>query len=55
MDFGCVMPEYVYRMRGGAVAIKEITEALNYAKRNCFMSVKGLLSWLWQFCSYLFW
>lgn len=24
MDFGCVTPEYVYRMWGGTVAIEEI-------------------------------
>ena len=28
MDFGCVTPEYVYRMWGGSVAIEEITEAM---------------------------
>lgn len=28
MDFGCVSPEYVYRMWGGVVAIEEIAEAL---------------------------
>ena len=28
MDFGCVTPEYVYRMWGGSVAIEEIAEAL---------------------------
>ena len=28
MDFGCVTPEYVYRMWGGAVALEEISEAL---------------------------
>ena len=25
MDFGCVTPEYVYRMWGGSVAIDDIT------------------------------
>lgn len=29
MDFGCVTPEYVYRMWGGKVALEEIKEALD--------------------------
>lgn len=28
MDFGCVTPEYVYRMWGGNVAIEEIAKAM---------------------------
>ena len=28
MDFGCITPEYVYRMWGGAVPLSEIKEAL---------------------------
>ena len=28
MDFGCVTPEYGYRMWGGSVAIEEIANAL---------------------------
>lgn len=28
MDFGCVTPEYVYRMWGGAVAIEKIENGL---------------------------
>lgn len=28
MDFGCVTPEYVYRMWGGTVAIEEIANAM---------------------------
>jgi hypothetical protein len=28
MDFGCITPEYVYRMWGGAVPIEEIADAL---------------------------
>ena len=28
MDFGCVTPEYVYRMWGGSVAIEEIANAM---------------------------
>jgi hypothetical protein len=34
MDMGCVSPEYVHRMWGGAVAIDEIENALNYLKTN---------------------
>ena len=34
MDFGCVNPQYVYRMFGGSVSIDEITNALNYLKAN---------------------
>ena len=28
IDFGCVTPEYVYRMWGGSVAIEEIASAM---------------------------
>lgn len=28
MDFGCVTPEYVYRMWGGTVPMVEIEEAM---------------------------
>ena len=28
MDFGCVTPEYVYRMWGGSVRLEEIEEAM---------------------------
>ena len=34
MDFGCITPEYVYRMWGGTVAIEEIEEALKVCKRE---------------------
>ena len=30
MDFGCVTPEYVYRMWGGAVNLNDIIELLLY-------------------------
>lgn len=30
MDFGCVTPEYVYRMWGGQVPLKEIEQALKF-------------------------
>jgi hypothetical protein len=32
MDFGCVTPQYVYRMWGGQVAIEGIEEALKVCK-----------------------
>lgn len=28
MDFGCITPEYVYRMWGGTVTLEEIEEAM---------------------------
>jgi len=28
MDFGCITPEYVYRMWGGEVTMEEIEEAM---------------------------
>lgn len=33
MDFGCVTPLYVYRMWGGAVAIKDIATAMSDVRR----------------------
>lgn len=33
MDFGCVTPEYVYRMWGGSVAIEEIANAMSDVRR----------------------
>ena len=33
MDFGCVTPEYVYRMWGGTVALEEIEKALAELKK----------------------
>ena len=30
MDFGCVTPEYVYRMWGGKVPLNEIEQALRF-------------------------
>lgn len=30
MDFGCITPEYVYRMWGGTVPLNEIEEALKF-------------------------
>lgn len=33
MDFGCVTPEYVYRMWGGAVAIEDIATEMEDVRR----------------------
>jgi hypothetical protein len=33
MDFGCITPEYVYRMWGGAVAIEDIATAMEDVRR----------------------
>ena len=32
MDFGCITPEYVYRMWGGAVSLEEIEAAMKVVK-----------------------
>ena len=34
MDFGCVTPEYVYRMWGGTIALNEIEIALSEIKNE---------------------
>ena len=34
MDFGCITPEYVYRMWGGTVALSDIEAALNVYKKE---------------------
>ncbi len=34
MDFGCVTAEYVYRMWGGDVSIKEISDALRVCREE---------------------
>lgn len=33
MDFGCITPEYVYRMWGGSVKLEEIEEAMVELKK----------------------
>ena len=33
MDFGCITPDYVYRMWGGAVALDEIVVAMLEVRR----------------------
>ena len=37
MDFGCVTPEYVYRMWGGSVAIEDITQGLTELRKQGFL------------------
>jgi hypothetical protein len=34
MDFGCITPEYVYRMWGGAVPLNEIEAAMDDKRRS---------------------
>ena len=34
MDFGCVTPEYVYRMWGGEVSLEEIAEAIRIIRNR---------------------
>lgn len=34
MDFGCITPQYVYRMWGGKVPLEEIEEAMRYIKNG---------------------
>lgn len=34
MDFGCVTPQYVYRMWGGTVALEDIETAMNIVKKD---------------------
>lgn len=33
MDFGCITPQYVYKMWGGAVAIEDIATAMEEVRR----------------------
>jgi len=34
MDFGCVTPEYVYRMWGGSIALEDIETAMAEIKEE---------------------
>lgn len=34
MDYGCITPQYVYRMWGGAVSIEEISKSLIKIKED---------------------
>lgn len=35
MDFGCVTPQYVYRIWGGSVALEDIEARLKEIKNGC--------------------
>lgn len=35
MDYGCVSPQYVYRMWGGTVALEDIEVGLKEIKNGC--------------------
>ena len=35
MDFGCVTPQYVYRMWGGTVSLEEIEKGFKAIKNGC--------------------
>lgn len=35
MDFGCVTPQYVYRMWGGTIALEDIETGLKELKNAC--------------------
>ena len=35
MDFGCVTPQYVYRMWGGTFALEDIEAGLKEIKNGC--------------------
>ena len=41
MDFGCITPEYVYRMWGGSVAIDEIATGLTELRKNGCKEERG--------------
>ena len=40
MDFGCIMPLYIYRMWGGTVAIDEIEAGLKELRKTGFMEIR---------------
>ncbi len=39
VDFGCITPEYVYRMWGGAVPIEDIEDALTEIRQNGYSKI----------------
>ena len=41
MDFGCITPEYVYRMWGGEFSIEEIERAMSAVRRMKTFKVNG--------------
>ena len=40
MDFGCVTPEYVYRMLGGQYSMEEIEKGLSELRKQGFMDLR---------------
>ena len=40
MDFGCVTPEYVYRMLGGQYSMEEIEKGLSELRKQGFMNLR---------------
>ena len=36
MDFGCITPEYVYRMWGGSISLEEIAAGLSELQKQGF-------------------
>lgn len=39
VDFGCITPEYVYRMWGGTVPIEDIEDALTEIRQNGYSKI----------------
>ena len=39
VDFGCITPEYVYRMWGGTVPIEDIEDALTEIRKNGYSKI----------------
>lgn len=39
MDFGCMTPEYIFRMFGGRFSIEEIENGLAEVKKQGFMNL----------------
>ena len=37
MDFGCIMPLYIYRMLGGAIPMEDIENGMMELKQQGFM------------------
>lgn len=40
MDFGCVTPEYVYRMLGDQYSMEEIEKGLSELRKQGFMNLR---------------
>ena len=41
MDFGCITPQYVYRMWGGQVPLSEIEDGLRELREQGFMNLSN--------------